>query len=320
MTIKIYTCECGQSFEKTGHYAAHARYCRVHAELNNRNYDAERETWRLHLLNVGKQAVAQQKAAYVTRKEQQLQQWVSEKHTCEKCGKVMTEKFGSGRFCSRSCANSKPQTKEAKLKIRQSVLKTIYNNDSIHSPQLREKSKSHTFGYYKGIFCGSSYELAFLAATLLNGVNIERCPIKLYYIHPLDQKQHVYIPDFYLPETNTIVEIKSELSIYYNEEEVKAKNKAVTNSGYNLLYVPDQDIIGYFDIVKKHFEVTDITCLYDDAIIKENKKHVPRTAGRVWVYNVGTQQQTLIKLDDLDEYITKGWIKGRPAHSSFKSS
>lgn len=29
-----------------------------------------------------------------------------ENYYCEKCGKLVTEKYGSGRFCSRQCANS----------------------------------------------------------------------------------------------------------------------------------------------------------------------------------------------------------------------
>lgn len=42
---------------------------------------------------------------------------------CEKCGKEYDKSFGSGRFCSRSCANTRIQTKETKDKIRQSLIK-----------------------------------------------------------------------------------------------------------------------------------------------------------------------------------------------------
>ena len=35
---------------------------------------------------------------------------------CERCGEQHNGSFGSGRFCSRSCANSRTFTKEAKLK------------------------------------------------------------------------------------------------------------------------------------------------------------------------------------------------------------
>lgn len=31
-------------------------------------------------------------------------------YICEHCGKITNIKYGSGRFCSRSCANSRPQT------------------------------------------------------------------------------------------------------------------------------------------------------------------------------------------------------------------
>lgn len=36
---------------------------------------------------------------------------------CEKCGKLVEEKYGSGRFCSRKCANSHIIVEEQKIKI-----------------------------------------------------------------------------------------------------------------------------------------------------------------------------------------------------------
>ena len=44
-------------------------------------------------------------------------------YKCEKCGKEVIEKFGSGRFCSRTCANSKTHSVETKKKISESVKK-----------------------------------------------------------------------------------------------------------------------------------------------------------------------------------------------------
>ena len=40
-------------------------------------------------------------------------------YICEKCGKTVedSEKFGSGRFCSRSCANGHKHSEETKQKI-----------------------------------------------------------------------------------------------------------------------------------------------------------------------------------------------------------
>ena len=41
-------------------------------------------------------------------------------YTCEKCGKYVedVDKFGSGRFCSRACANTRKHSDETKDKIR----------------------------------------------------------------------------------------------------------------------------------------------------------------------------------------------------------
>ena len=42
-------------------------------------------------------------------------------YICEKCGKEVTEKFGSGRFCSQSCANSRVRSDEVTRKISDSL-------------------------------------------------------------------------------------------------------------------------------------------------------------------------------------------------------
>ena len=48
---------------------------------------------------------------------------------CEKCGKPVYEKFGSGRFCSKSCANSRIQTDKINEK-RSKTLKARFNQNS----------------------------------------------------------------------------------------------------------------------------------------------------------------------------------------------
>lgn len=46
---------------------------------------------------------------------------------CEKCGKEHDGSFGSGRFCSKSCANTRSLSKETKDKIKQSLAGRIHN-------------------------------------------------------------------------------------------------------------------------------------------------------------------------------------------------
>lgn len=59
-------------------------------------------------------------------------------------------------------------------------------------------------GWYKGIWCDSSWELAFLLKTLDEGKQICRCLEKRSYIH--DGKEKIYYPDFVVE--GKIVEIK----------------------------------------------------------------------------------------------------------------
>jgi hypothetical protein len=80
----------------------------------------------LDVLNKRKSDVKKHcKETYAAMVEQQKQekrdQWVAEKHICEHCGKTMTEKFGSGRFCCRACANSRKRPQDVKDKIRETV-------------------------------------------------------------------------------------------------------------------------------------------------------------------------------------------------------
>ena len=59
------------------------------------------------------------------KKQKDEQDWIAAQHTCERCGKVMTEKFGSGRFCSQHCASSRIFTEETKQKIRETLDSTL---------------------------------------------------------------------------------------------------------------------------------------------------------------------------------------------------
>lgn len=103
MDEKIYKCECGKEFTKPNSFNAHKSNCRIHFEVTGKNFDEVCKT-RGH--GVSKSLAATHNIA---RKEK-LQIWIDEKHACEKCGKIMTEKYGSGRFCCQSCANSHKMT------------------------------------------------------------------------------------------------------------------------------------------------------------------------------------------------------------------
>ena len=94
----MFKCVCGKEFKSKQALGGHQGYCKEYLgedrylEIINKNKEGQLKA-KQTLLNNGK-----------IKKEQELQQWISEKHTCEKCGKVMTEKYASGRFCCKECA------------------------------------------------------------------------------------------------------------------------------------------------------------------------------------------------------------------------
>ena len=51
--------------------------------------------------------------------------------------------------------------------------------------------------------------------------------------------QRVAIPDFYLPETNTIVEIKS--NYFYDEQNMLDKHKEYKRHGYNFKLILERE-------------------------------------------------------------------------------
>lgn len=64
---------------------------------------------------------------------------------CIKCNKEHDGSFGSGKYCSRACANSRVRTDEVKEKISKSVLKSEWwiSKDFSHNsnPEKIEKNK-----------------------------------------------------------------------------------------------------------------------------------------------------------------------------------
>ena len=119
-----YTCVCGKCFTNSQAYNGHKSHCKIHqinkygdlatlerAEEKRKRSQAEALK---QIITDARQIKAEVSAAH-------LQQWQAEKHVCESCGKVMLEKFGSGRFCSKTCANRRKVTKETREKISERI-------------------------------------------------------------------------------------------------------------------------------------------------------------------------------------------------------
>lgn len=125
---KVYTCDCGKSFDNVHSFGGHQSHCRAHYLVKYGSLEK--------LENLNKRCISARANGYIKyaehlkqEKNNRLTKWLQEKHVCEKCGKVMTEYFGSGRFCSRTCASIRTQTPETKLKIKKTLSETLSTKD-----------------------------------------------------------------------------------------------------------------------------------------------------------------------------------------------
>lgn len=232
----MYKCICGREFDNSQKINAHKKHCLVYL-----GKDAHSEEYINQMSRMSKIANEHKTQKTKERKEKELEQWISEKHTCEHCGKVMVEKYSTGRFCSRSCANSRIRTNEIKEKISKSVVNSIIE-DNIKIPKHR-----HVSGRYNGIRCDSSLELIFLIYCLDHNIEIERC--KFSFPYNKDGYTRHYLPDFYLPKENLIVEIKptkKQLRDTSRDEDLDIKERSV-DARYNYKMIYDSDNNKYLD-------------------------------------------------------------------------
>jgi hypothetical protein len=113
------------------------------------------------------------------------------------------------------------------------------------------RSKS---GYYKGIYCGSTYELCWAIYNIDNNIKFERFPGKI------EKDGLVYYPDFLLDDGKTIIETKG----YEKKESVDKKTKLAESFGYTVAVLRKDDLQYAFDYVERTYKTKKFYELYDD--------------------------------------------------------
>jgi len=154
------------------------------------------------------------------------------KHTYEHHKKVIDSKRRNGTL------NHKQSVKD---KIRESLLK-VYASDNPPNPIGKSNGRGHNTGHVEGIFYRSSYEEIFLLTCSkfnISVISAETTEFRMKYF--VNQKQHFYYPDFYLPDYNCIVEIKpiSRLTDSFFEEKL---NEALTTCEYEYLLLTEEEL------------------------------------------------------------------------------
>ena len=105
--MEKFVCICGKEFGSIKALSGHKASCKEYYMQKDGNLDG-------YFYYIKRHSKSDEK---VEKEKEQIEKWISEQHTCERCGKVMTEYYGSGRFCSRSCANCRCHSEETKEKI-----------------------------------------------------------------------------------------------------------------------------------------------------------------------------------------------------------
>jgi len=119
---------------------------------------------------------------------------------------------------------------------------------SAQNPEIFKKTRSSAFKLknYKNLTYMGTYELDFLE-TFYVKIIIENAKSIDYMF---DGKNKVYFPDYYLPDYNLIVEIKSSYTYEYEKDQNEAKKEAAINNGYNFIFIIDKDYTEFLMMLK----------------------------------------------------------------------
>jgi hypothetical protein len=108
-------------------------------------------------------------------------------------------------------------------------------------------------GYFAGLWCASTWELAFVAYQIDKGAVVSRCTDNFEYEY--NGKIKRYFPDFTI--NGIIYEIKGRLT-----DDVPLKTNAVINAGRIINVLTKPDITPMINYVKTKYGVTDLSTLY----------------------------------------------------------
>lgn len=149
---------------------------------------------------------------------------------CVECGTTFQVSCKSKKkYCSRSCS----------LK---------------NAGGYRDGSGKSKTGYYKGIYCGSTYELCWVIYQLDHNIPFVRFPGRL------EHDGIRYYPDFLLDDNITIIEIKG----YEAQYTVDLKTAVAEYFGYVVKVLRGDDLQSVFEYVKSTYHTNKYYTLYDD--------------------------------------------------------
>lgn len=220
--------KCGTKHTKPGIYCS--RHCANGREQTPEIRERKSQSIKRYLKSIGKQKTEHDVHCI-----------------CVNCGREFVA-HKRRKYCSKNCqhADMRPIALEG-LKKATEVLKSHGNWGGYREGSGRSKS-----GYYKGIYCGSTYELAWMIYQLDNNRDFSR------FEGMLEWNGVKYIPDFL--QDGKIIEIKG----YEKDESVARKTAVANHFGYEVIVLRKEDLRKEFEWVKTHYQYKTMNELYDD--------------------------------------------------------
>jgi hypothetical protein len=183
------------------------------------------------------------------------------KHVLKKREKVYLEKYGF--ITNLMCDDTKKKIKQTNLEkygvenpsqneeIKNKKIETCLKNYGVENPLQNDEifqkvqKSAHKLKEYKGYLYRGTYELDFIK-NFHNKILIENAKSIDYIFNNSNKK---YFPDYYLPDYNLIVEIKSNYTYECEKEQNEAKKNAAINGGFNFIFIINKDYSNFISIL-----------------------------------------------------------------------
>ena len=202
---------------------------------------------------------------------------------CVQCHKETTWNESNGKY-NRFCNNPKCKQEYTKMAKQRMVDKYgkehLLNDPNMQRKMLKNKGISGTYKFSNKsgqVDYVGSYEKDFLyIMDHIMGFSAKDImgPSPHNYIYMYEGKAHVYIPDFYIPNYNLEIEIKTDENMHHKIQKVdkvkeQLKDEVMTkNPSINYFKIMDKDYTEFFKyLTDKKFEI-------DDAAMENMNKYI----------------------------------------------
>lgn len=207
----MYICKnCGKAFDKKYSIYSDGNFC---CKKCSRSYSS----------NVKRDEI-NKKVSFLLLKRSK-EKYNKNPKVCPICNSLIPYERRMRKTCSEKCSNK---------------AKAIIPNHKNCGGYRKGSGKGHK-GWYKGIYCDSTYELAYVIYCLDHNIKINRCKETFEYIYK--NKKHKYHPDFVV--NDEIIEIKG-IRTKLVDIKIKSVNKPI-----KILY--RNDLIYCFNYVSETY-------------------------------------------------------------------